>query len=165
VDGDGDGAEIDPDDLSEAGQVVLKQYSVAYIGSGSMGEEILTLNGEDHPFRIAGLGVGGIGVAAIDALGVVYNLPSIDAFAGTYGNARLGITGGNMGKGRVWLKNPNGVVMELTTRMKGLALTGGVDGVLVKWEKDYQDSITGNVVEGATEGTKDMIDAVKKQFN
>ena len=180
---DDDVEEINADDLVEAGQMVLKQYSVAYIGSGTMGEGFLTVNGETHAFRIGGLGIGGIGVAAIDASGVVYNLPSVDAFAGTYGNARLGMTGGSKGKGRVWLKNTNGVVMELTTQMRGLALTGGVDGVLVTWEDDYQDSIAGNiadgtvdvlqgatkgtatVVDGAAEGTKNVFKAVAKPFN
>jgi len=161
---------IDPNSLSEAGQIELKQYSVAYIGSGSMGGGTLTVDGKSRPFKIAGLGIGGIGAAAIDATGTVYNLPSLDAFAGTYGNARLGMTAGDSGKGRLWLKNPNGVVIELRTQMRGLALTSGLDGILIKWD-DGNDTVvdgSGEVVGGAIEVGADSVqgaaDVVKKPF-
>ena len=70
----------------------------------------------------------------MDATGNVYNLASPEAFPGTYGNARIGMTAGHSGKGRLWLKNPDGVVIELWTQMRGLALSGGVDGILIQWD-------------------------------
>ena len=71
--GEESGEEIDPDALAESGRIEIKQYSVAYIGSGTLGKGTLFFEGQTHPFRIGGLGIGGIGVAAIDARGVVYH--------------------------------------------------------------------------------------------
>jgi hypothetical protein len=83
-----DAEEIDPESLEPAGEVELKQYSVAWGGSGTMGGGALTIDGESYPFSIVGLGFGGFGASVVEAKGVVYNLPSRDAFPGTYGNAR-----------------------------------------------------------------------------
>jgi hypothetical protein len=73
---------IDPEALSESGSIEIKQYTVAYIGSGTLGTGTLTYQGQEHVFQIGGLGVGGIGVASIDAHGSVYNLPDLESFTG-----------------------------------------------------------------------------------
>lgn len=143
--------EIDPDELEPSGEIELKQYTVAWVGSGTMGGGTLTMDGKEYPFRLAGLGIGGYGASSIDATGIVYNLPSLDAFPGTYGNARLGMTGGDSGGGKLWLRNPDGVVIELKSEMRGLALAGGVDGILIQWE-DEEDS----QVDEAMDGTRDV---------
>jgi hypothetical protein len=142
---------IEEDELEPAGEIELKQYTVAWVGSGTMGGGTLTMDGKEYPFRLAGLGVGGYGASSIDATGIVYNLPSLDAFPGTYGNARLGMTGGDSGGGKLWLRNPDGVVIELKSEMRGLALAGGVDGILIQWE-DEEDS----QVDEAMDGTRDV---------
>jgi hypothetical protein len=154
---DDDAEEIDPESLSQVGRIELKQYTVAYIGSGSMGGGTLFLDGKSYPFKIAGLGVGGIGASAMDATGNVYNLSSPEAFPGSYGNARIGMTAGHSGKGRLWLKNPAGVVIELWTQMSGLALSGGVDGILIQWD-DGGGTVVGEVVEGSADVVEDTID-------
>jgi hypothetical protein len=161
---------IDPESLSEVGTIEMKQYSVAYIGSGTLGKGTLTYQGQVHPFQIGGLGVGGIGVASIDAHGSVYNLPDLESFTGTYGNARLGFTAADKGKGRLWLKNPNGVVIKLWTKMKGLALTGGVDGIVITWESDVQEAVeeageeTQEALSDAKEETEEAWGSVKDKF-
>jgi hypothetical protein len=132
------GEEIDESALNETGSIAIQQYQAAFIGSGTLGKGTLTHGGRKIPFRIGGLGFGGFGVAAIDATGTVYDLENLDDFTGTYGNARLGITAADKGKGRLWLKNTNGVVIKLWTKMQGLALTGGVDGIVIQWESDVQ---------------------------
>jgi hypothetical protein len=141
---------------------------VAYIGSGSMGGGTLFLDGKSYPFKIAGLGVGGIGASAMDATGNVYNLSSPEAFPGSYGNARLGMTAGHSGKGRLWLKNPDGVVIELWTQMRGLALSGGVDGILIQWDNGRR-TVAGEVVDDSAEAVGDTIevgaDAIKGTFD
>ena len=147
--------EIDPDALNESGAIEIKQYSAAYIGSGTLGKGTLTYQGRRYPFRIGGLGIGGIGVAAIDAHGSVYDLPDLGSFAGTYGNARLGATAADKGKGRLWLKNTHGVVMKLQTEMKGLALTGGVDGIVITFDEDVQEAVQ-DVKEGSEEAWSDV---------
>jgi len=161
---------IDPEALSEVGTIEIKQYSVAYIGSGTLGKGTLTYQGQEHPFQIGGLGVGGIGVASIDAHGSVYNLPDLESFTGAYGNARLGFTAADKGKGRLWLKNTNGVVLKLWTKMKGLALTGGVDGIIITWESDVQEAVeeakeeTQEALSDAKEETKEAWGSVKDKF-
>jgi hypothetical protein len=153
-----DDEEIDPASLSDSGTVIIKQYQAAWIGSGTLGKGTLTHEGRSYPFRIGGLGFGGFGVAAIDAHGSVYNMSDIESFAGAYGNARIGLTAADKGKGRLWLKNTNGVVLKLWTEMKGLALTGGVDGIVIAWESDVQESIR-----DAKEGTEEAWDDTKEE--
>ena len=152
-----EGDEIDPESLSDSGTVLIKQYQAAWIGSGTLGKGTLTHEGRSYPFRIGGLGFGGFGVAAIDAHGTVYNMRGLESFAGAYGNARIGLTAADKGKGRLWLKNTNGVVIKLWTQMKGLALTGGVDGIVITWESDVQESIR-----GAKQGTQEAWDDTKQ---
>ena len=57
--------------------VEFKQIQVAYLGSGSTGNGVLTYQGQSYPFSISGLGVGGIGASSIAATGVVYNLTNL----------------------------------------------------------------------------------------
>ena len=165
---------IDPDELEPAGTIELKQYTVAWVGSGTMGGGTLIMDGKEYPFRLAGLGIGGYGASSIDASGVVYNLPSLEAFPGTYGNARLGMTGGDSGGGKLWLRNPDGVVIELKSEMRGLALAGGVDGILIQWE-DAEDSkvdeamddtrdTAGEAIEAGADAVQDGVDNVKGWF-
>lgn len=150
--------EIDSEELVPAGEIELKQYTVAWVGSGTMGGGTLIMDGKEYPFRLAGLGIGGYGASSIDASGVVYNLPSMEAFAGTYGNARTGMTGGDSGKGKLWLKNDDGVVIKLESKMRGLALGTGVDGILIQWE-DEGDSKVDEAMDGTRDVAGDAIEA------
>jgi hypothetical protein len=155
--------EIDPASLDESARVEIHEYQVAFIGSGTLGKGTLHAGGAQHPFRIGGLGIGGIGVAKIDAEGTVYDLARLEDFAGTYGNARVGATAADKGKGRLWLKNTKGVVLELRSKMQGLALTAGVDGIVITWEKDYQDKV-GAVKEGAQEAWQDTKEGAAEAY-
>jgi hypothetical protein len=161
---------IDPPNMERNGTLTLKEYSVAFIGSANMGKGTLQVGNQTRGFRIGGLGIGGIGVAAIDATGNVYHMANIEDFTGVYGKARIGATAADMGKGRLWLKNPNGVVIELYTKMEGLALTAGLDGIVISWEADYQEGLQGvkdgseKAWDGTKSGTKKAVDAVKKPF-
>jgi hypothetical protein len=157
--------EIDPESLEPAGEVELKQYSVAWVGSGTIGGGTLTIDGESYPFSIVGLGFGGFGASALEAKGVVYNLPSRDAFPGTYGNARLGMTAGESGGGMLWLRNHDGVVMKLESEMRGLALAGGVDGLVIQWdegENSTVDDAMDSTQEVVGDGIEAGADAVEK---
>ena len=153
-----EGEEIDVESLTASGSVLIKESQVSWIGSGTLGKGTLTHEGRSYPFRIGGLGVGGFGVSSIDARGTVYNLSDVESFAGVYGNARLGATAADKGKGRLWLKNTNGVVLKLWTEMKGLALAGGVDGIVIAWESDVQESLR-----DAREGTQEAWDNTRQE--
>jgi hypothetical protein len=167
---EGEEVVLDQSDLAPGGSVEIKEYSVAFIGSGSLGKGTLRVGSAAHPFRIGGLGIGGIGVSKIDARGNVYNLHNLADFPGAFGKARVGATAADKGKGKLWLKNTNGVVLELWSEMQGLALTLGVDGIVVQWESDYQRGLK-NVEDGTKKawddtkkGTRKAVDAVKKPF-
>ncbi len=105
---------------------------------------------------------------------MVYNLPSMEAFAGTYGNARTGMTGGDAGKGKLWLKNDDGVVIKLESKMRGLALGTGVDGILIQWEDENDSQVdkamdgtrdaAGDAIEVGADAVQDGVDEVKGWF-
>jgi hypothetical protein len=109
----------------------MHQAQVAYIGSGSAGSGTLFYNGQAIPFRVGGLGVGGIGVSTIDASGEVYNLPNISLFPGAYLQGRYGYAFGNRSGGDLWLKNDLGVVLHLKAKRRGLMLSLGGDAVVI----------------------------------
>jgi len=114
-----------------SGTVTISQVQVAFIGSGSGGGGTLHFEGRSYPFKIGGLGIGGIGVSRLDASGTVYDLRRVEDFDGVYGQTRVGWAAGAQGKGQLWLKNPNGVYIHLITQRKGLSLNVGADGMVV----------------------------------
>jgi len=114
-----------------AGTVELHSTQIAFIASGSTGGGTLEYQGGEYHFSIGGLGIGGIGVQSINAVGAVYNLTDVSKFAGTYVQARAGITAGSAGGGKMALSNEHGVIMELKFSGKGLALSLGADGMIV----------------------------------
>ena len=91
----------------------------------------LALSGRNYPFKLGGLGIGGIGVSRLDATGTVYNLKRLQDFEGVYGQTRVGWAAGKEGSGQMWLKNTNGVYMQLKAQRKGLALSLGADGMVI----------------------------------
>ena len=68
------------------------------------------------------------------------------------------MTGGDSGKGKLWLRNPDGVVIELVSKMRGLALGTGVDGILIQWE-DEEDSKVDEAMDGTRDVAGDAIEA------
>ena len=111
--------------------VEFKQFQVAYLGSGSTGNGVLTYQGQNYPFSISGLGIGGIGASSISARGDVYNLTNLTQFPGAYAQGRYGFVVGTTSGGDLWLKNGNGVVMHLLAKREGLMLSLGGDAVVV----------------------------------
>ena len=63
-----------------SGFVEMREVQVAYIGNAGGGHGTLKYQGRTYPFRIAGLGVGGIGVSEVDAEGEVYDLNGLADF-------------------------------------------------------------------------------------
>jgi hypothetical protein len=123
-------------DEKASGTVTLEKYEVSFIGSIKTGVGELTFQGKKYPFKIGGLGVGGIGVTKINATGEVYRLKNVADFQGVYGGLRAGITVGDKGlTGGIWVENTKGVVMHLVPKRKGLALSLGADGIVIELEK------------------------------
>ena len=121
-------------DLRYAGTVDINQTRVSFLVSGHAGGGVLHYRGRDYPFSVGGLGIGGIGVTKLTARGEVYNLPSAAEFPGMYSQFRTGITIGDAGNGKLWLKNGNGVVLKLRGEGKGIGLSMGADAVDISYK-------------------------------
>jgi hypothetical protein len=120
--------------LTESGTVTVNQAQVAFIVSGNVGGGKLHYQGKTYPFSIGGLGIGGFGISSIDATGTVYNLFKLSDFSGAYGQARTGIVVGTLSAGTLWLENPQGVYMKLAAKRKGIALSLGLDGIIIGFD-------------------------------
>lgn len=118
-----------------SGFVELREVQVAYIGNAGGGSGQLTYQGHTYPFRIAGLGVGGIGVSTVDGEGEVYNLAELSKFAGAYAAGQYGIVAGTASVGDIWLKNENDVVLHLKAKREGLMLSVGADAIDIRMEQ------------------------------
>jgi hypothetical protein len=114
-----------------SGSVSIHQVQIAFIGSGAAGGGTLYFRGRSYPFKLGGLGIGGIGISRLDAVGSVYNLRRLADFNGVYGQARTGWAIGEQGSGRMWLQNGNGVILHLRAQRQGLALSLGADGMVI----------------------------------
>jgi hypothetical protein len=59
----------------------------------------------------------------------------LDEIEGVYVQARYGWAVGEQGRGKMWLQNTNGVLLQLKARRQGLALSLGADGMVVKLDR------------------------------
>ena len=114
-----------------SGTIEISSTQIAFIGSAQKGSGTLEYEGMEHEFKIGGLGIGGIGIQTVNAVGVVYNMEKLSDINGTYSQARVGATLGK-GKSTIGLNNSNGVYIELKSSNKGVALASGVDGISIK---------------------------------
>jgi hypothetical protein len=119
---------LQAEDAKPSGTISVSETEVGFLITGDWGHGTLTYNGEKHMFHMGGGKIGGIGAAKMQVDGTVYNLTTLDDFAGTYFKAEAGITGG-VGKGGSWLKNSKGVKIHMSDDSKGLALQIGVGGL------------------------------------
>jgi hypothetical protein len=122
--------------LENAGTVEIQEYEVGIgITDNLWGHGQVQALGKARKFRLNGIGVGGAGGAKISATGTVYNLKDLGLFPGVFSQADVGVVGGDASKSSaLWLRNTNGVVLELHAKQEGLALTGGANGILVQFE-------------------------------
>lgn len=115
--------------------VRIEQVQVAFIGSVQRGGGSVTYHGRTYPITVGGLGIGGIGASKFTATGSVYKLREIGDLAGPYVQLREGWALGDAGRGRLWLRNDKGVIIQLVTRRKGIQLSLGADGVVVAFKR------------------------------
>ena len=118
------------EDMQPSGTLTLKETEVGLLLGGDWGKGTLNFDGADHPFKITGAKVGGIGVAVAEVSGSVYKLNNVDDFYGTYFKAEAGITGVK-GREGSWVKNSKGVTLHLKSDSQGLALSIGVEGLKI----------------------------------
>ena len=120
--------------MKKSGTVDIEQTQIAFLASGNLGGGKLYFGDKTYSFSIGGLGIGGIGISKLTATGTVYNLSSLEQFAGAYVQGRTGFAAGDKGSGKLWLKNGDGVVLELVAKREGLALSLGGDAVYIKFD-------------------------------
>ncbi len=128
------GSAIADETMVKSGSVYIEQVQLAFIGSGNLGGGTLQFQGRSYKFSIGGLGIGGFGVSKITAVGNVYNLTDPRFFPGAYVQGRYGYAVGEASAGKLWLKNSNGVVLELKAERQGLALSLGGDAVYINFD-------------------------------
>jgi hypothetical protein len=128
------GGAIADEPMVKSGTVRIEQIQLAFIGSGNLGGGTLQFQGNTYKFSIGGLGIGGFGVSKITAVGNVYNLTDPRFFPGAYVQGRYGYAVGEASAGKLWLKNSNGVVLELKAERQGLALSLGGDAVYINFD-------------------------------
>ena len=116
-----------------SGTIEIEEKEFALIIGGSFGKGNLQFEGNDYPFKISGLKVGGLGVSKVSAVGEVYDLFDVEQFPGTYVAGDYGITLGG-GVGGVVMKNENNVYMRIRSTSEGIAVSLGASGVTVKMD-------------------------------
>lgn len=95
----------------------------------SWGGGILTYQGKTYPLKVHGMSVGKVGITKATATGKVYHLTKLEDINGNYVGVGAGASLGG-GAGAVTMKNQNGVVIDVVSTTKGVAIaigTGGVD--------------------------------------
>ncbi len=114
------------------GAVSFDITSIA-IGLGvEWGQGILTLyDGSTYSFDIDGISVIDVGVSLVKAEGAVYDLVEAKDIEGDYWVAEIGISYGN-GVSALIMRNNNGVILLVTTEMKGIKLTLAAEGMAIK---------------------------------
>ena len=115
---------------AQTGRVRLHVVKAGFIIGVGGGSGVLIYRGQRIPLSVSGIGLGSLGVAAVDLVGTAYNLPRPGLIAGTYAGAGAG--GTFVGGGQVArLQNQNGVVLELQGVQVGFQVSLGLGGMTI----------------------------------
>jgi hypothetical protein len=114
--------------------LTLHQVDIALLLNAGWGGGTLNYDGH-HPFKMKGLGVGGIGVSKLEARGNVFRLTKLSDFGGVYGSVQAGAVAGDAQlHGGLWMQNPAGVQIHIMPTRQGVSLSLGADGVLITFD-------------------------------
>jgi hypothetical protein len=115
---------------AQSGTVRLHIVKAGFIVGVGGGSGTLHFQGHSYPLRIGGIGIGSLGVAAVDLSGTASNLHRASDIAGTYGAAGAGAT--FVGGGQVaTLQNEHGVVLQVAGPQVGFQVTLGLGGMTI----------------------------------
>jgi len=126
-----------PEERIAAGLVALNFKSVGIGVGGSSGEGVLSYQGRDYPFTIAGLNFGDAGVSSFQGAGKVYDLKSLNDFAGNYAASEAGFAVRG-GKSEMSMRNGKGVtivVLASEGKESGTRISLGASGVSIRMKK------------------------------
>jgi hypothetical protein len=105
------------------------------IGAGigfSWGHGRLRVQGTEYRFSVDGVTLFDVGISKATAVGEVYNLVDLAQFEGNYVAAEANVALGG-GIGGVVLRNPNGIIMHLSSVSQGARFHLGSSGVNIKF--------------------------------
>ena len=115
---------------SSTGTVQLHVVKAGFIIGVGGGNGVLHFNGRSYRLRLGGIGIGSLGVAAVDLRGTASNLVRASDIAGTYGAAGAGAT--FVGGGQVaTLQNEHGVVLRVSGPQVGFQVSLGLGGMTI----------------------------------
>jgi hypothetical protein len=115
---------------AQTGRVRLHIVKAGFIIGIGGGSGVLIYHGRRIPLSISGIGIGSLGVAAVDLVGTAYNLQRPGLIAGAYAAAGAGATfvgGGQVAR----LQNQNGVVLEVQGVQVGFQVSIGLGGMTI----------------------------------
>jgi hypothetical protein len=115
---------------AQSGTVRLHVVKAGFIVGVGGGSGILTYHRRTYRLSVGGVGVGSLGVAAVDLVGTVSNLRSPGDIAGTYGAAGAGAA--FVGGAQVaTLQNQRGVILQLHGVQAGFQVSLGLGGMTI----------------------------------
>jgi hypothetical protein len=115
---------------AQQGSVRLHIVKAGFIVGVGGGSGVLYYHGHRYPLSIGGIGVGSLGIAAVDLVGTASNLHSPSDIAGTYAAAGAGAT--IVGGAQVaTLQNERGVVLNVRGPQVGLQVSLGLAGMTI----------------------------------
>ncbi|MGH7832358.1 MAG: hypothetical protein ACREQK_01835 [Candidatus Binatia bacterium] len=126
-----------PEQRIPSGLVSLEFKSVGVGIGGSSGEGVLSYQGRDYPFTISGLNLGDVGVSSFQGAGKVYDLKSLNDFAGNYAGseAAFAVRGG---QSELSMRNAKGVTIVVLAnegKESGTRFSLGASGVSIKMKQ------------------------------
>jgi hypothetical protein len=115
------------------GSISIDLMSVSAGVGAVWGKGILRFQGKRYRFKITGLDVGNIGVAAVTAVGNVYNMSEVSQFPGRYGavGAEVKLAGGIAG---LKMQNNKSVIILMYALQKGVQLNVSPHGFDISME-------------------------------
>jgi hypothetical protein len=116
--------------LYPVGTMQFESTSIAAGIGVSWGNGTFSFEGKTYPIKVQGLGLATVGIAKVNAVGDVFNLKKPSDVAGTY----VGITGGIAIAGGVkgiLARNEHGVVLDLKATQQGVSFNLGADGFTI----------------------------------
>ncbi|MDI6853846.1 MAG: hypothetical protein QME75_09640 [Deltaproteobacteria bacterium] len=116
--------------LPPVGEITFEASSLGVGATFTWGRGWLNFKGKSYPIKIEGLGIVGLGFTKVNAIGKVYNLQNPMDITGTYAQAGAGIAVVGGVKGLL-AKNERGVVIDLTAKQKGVSFNLGGGGFTI----------------------------------
>ena len=119
-----------PSQAQTTGVVRLHIVKAGFLVGVGGGSGVLTYRGKRYGLAVGGVGIGSLGIAAVDLAGSASNLRGPASISGTYGG--VGASVAFIGGGQVaTLRNGNGVVLRLRGVQTGFQVSLGLDGMTI----------------------------------